>query len=69
MYKPITCNECQLGRKVSLVGNGITEPPFYITVIECPFEKEYYMDKYCNCKHESEREQSLYENNHLSNNR
>lgn len=62
MNKSIFCSECQLGRKVSMVGNGITQPP-YLTLIQCPFEKIYYMDKYSECTHVTEKEKYLEENN------
>lgn len=49
MKEPLLCSQCNLGKKVSIVGDGITEPP-YLQMIRCPFDNEYYKypDDECN---------------------
>lgn len=37
----MTCQECECGITVKIVGNGITEPP-YLSLIRCPYDSEYY---------------------------
>lgn len=62
MNQILICSQCNLGKEKLIVGNGITEPP-YLTLIQCPFEKIYYVDKYSECTHVMERERYLEENN------
>lgn len=40
---------CNIGNKETVLGNGVTEPP-YLNLVRCPFEKEYYkyLDDECN---------------------
>lgn len=44
-----TCETCARGKKETVVGNGITEPP-YLSLVRCPNDNEYYksLDAYCN---------------------
>ncbi|MBQ7818400.1 MAG: hypothetical protein IJ341_01755 [Bacteroidales bacterium] len=35
------CGDCPLGTVSTIPGNGIGEPP-YISVVRCPYDKEYY---------------------------
>lgn len=42
------CGECDKGEIRTVVGNGITEPP-YVTVVKCPHDDEYYKDYWYQC--------------------
>lgn len=55
------CKECPLGKQILKVGNGITEQP-YLTVVECPFDDEYYKDLNDDCDCESKRKKKLESN-------
>lgn len=57
----MNCENCNIGNKETVLGNGITEPP-YISLIRCPFEKEYYKYPDDECNHEKYRtERGCYE--------
>lgn len=54
----IFCDECPLGKKETIVGNGITEPP-YLQLIRCPFETEYYKYPDDECSHRDEAKEKI----------
>ena len=45
------CGDCPHGKTVTIVGNGITEPP-YLTLVRCPYDDRYYRypDDVCDAK-------------------
>ena len=49
----MTCEECKIGIKERVLGNGITEPP-YLILVRCPYENEYYKYLDDECCHEEE---------------
>lgn len=51
--KILFCEECPLGKIETVLGNGITEPP-YLGLIRCPFETEYYKYPDDECNHQKE---------------
>ena len=44
----MNCKECSHGKKQTIPGNGISEPP-YIAVVRCPFDNKFYHDPDADC--------------------
>lgn len=42
------CKECSRGKKQTIPGNGISEPP-YIDVVRCPFDNKYFHNPDTDC--------------------
>jgi len=54
----MTCEECSKGVIKTILGNGITEPP-YITVIKCPFDNHFYKNLDYECCHQRELKEMI----------
>ena len=44
----MNCKECSRGKKQTIPGNGISEPP-YIAVVRCPFDNKFYHNPDADC--------------------
>lgn len=54
----MVCENCKLGKSRTIIGNGITEPP-YIDVIKCKFDDEYYKYPDTKCEFEELRKEQV----------
>ena len=56
----MTCEECSKGVIKTILGNGITEPP-YVTVIKCPFDDKFYKNLDDECCHQIDLKETIKE--------
>ena len=52
------CGECPIGKIETIVGNGITEPP-YLSLVRCPFDNKFYKYRDDECNHQEELKKDI----------